>query len=139
MKLASSDPFVHPLINPNFLSTDFDKYTMREGIRAIRRFVGAKAFDNFTVEPIGLGQAPTDDEIDAYVREYSDTVFHPVGTSALSPANAKWGVVDPQLRLKGGEGVRVVDASVWPFLPSAHTQGPTYLIAERAASLIRGY
>jgi choline dehydrogenase len=57
----------------------------------------------------------------------------------MSPRDAAWGVVDPELKLKGAEGVRVVDASVWPFVPSGHTQGPVYLVAERAASIIRGY
>lgn len=112
---------------------------MREAVKAVRKFVAAKTWDDYIISPIGLGETPTDAEIDAYIREYSSTVYHPVGTSAMSPGNATWGVVDPQLRLKGVDGVRVVDASVWPFLPSAHTQGPTYLIAERAASIIRGY
>ncbi|KAJ3542294.1 hypothetical protein NMY22_g3567 [Coprinellus aureogranulatus] len=137
VKLSSSDPFDHPIIDPNYLSSEFDRYTIREGVKAVRRFAQAQAWNGFIVEPVDLGQDPTDEEIDAYIREFSNTVFHPVGTASISPENAKWGVVDAKLRLKGAVGVRVVDASVWPFLPSAHTQGPTYLIAERAASLIR--
>ncbi|KAJ3545659.1 hypothetical protein NMY22_g2348 [Coprinellus aureogranulatus] len=139
VKLSSSDPFDHPIIDPNYLSSEFDRYTIREGVKAVRRFAQAQAWNGFIIEPVDLGQDPTDEEIDAYIREFSNTVFHPVGTASISPENAKWGVVDAKLRLKGAVGVRVVDASVWPFLPSAHTQGPTYLIAERAASLIRGY
>ena len=112
---------------------------MREGVKSVRRFLSAKAWADYVVSPVNIATNPTDAEIDAYVRAFSSTVFHPVGTSAMSPAKARWGVVDPQLRVKGADGVRVVDASVWPFLPNAHTQAPTYLVAERAASLIRGY
>jgi choline dehydrogenase len=139
VKLASNNPFDHPLIDPNLLSSNFDKYAMREGVKSVRRFLSAKAWADYVVSPVNIAANPTDTEIDAYVRTFASTVFHPVGTSAMSPAKAGWGVVDPQLRVKGSDGVRVVDASVWPFLPNAHTQAPTYLVAERAASLIRGY
>lgn len=139
VKLASNDPFEHPLINPNLVSTEFDKYAMREGVKAVHRFLHAEAWADYVVSPVNIASNPTDAAIDDYVRAYSTTVYHPVGTSAMSSAEAGWGVVDPQLRVKGADGVRVVDASVWPFLPNAHTQAPTYLVAERAASLIRGY
>lgn len=137
--MASSDPLARPIINPNLLSTDFDKTAVRESVKAIRRFVGSQAFSDYVISPVNLGANPTDAEIDAYVQTFAGTVFHPVGTSAMSAADAAWGVVDPQLRVKGTDGLRVVDASVLPFLPNAHTQGPTYLVAERAATLIRGF
>ncbi|RXW19853.1 hypothetical protein EST38_g5995 [Candolleomyces aberdarensis] len=139
LKLASNNPFQAPLIDPNFLATDFDRYAMRESVRAVKRFAGANAWSDYVIEPVGDLAAQTDEAIDAYVRSISTTVFHPVGTASMSPRNAAWGVVDPELRLKGAEGVRIVDASVWPFVPNAHTQGPVYLVAERAASIIRGY
>ncbi|RXW12904.1 hypothetical protein EST38_g12951 [Candolleomyces aberdarensis] len=139
IKLASKDPFQAPLIDPNFLATDFDRYTMRESVRAIKRFAAANAWSDYIVEPVGNLAAQTDEGIDAYVRSVSSTILHPVGTASMSPRNAAWGVVDPELRLKGVEGVRIVDASVWPFAPNAHTQAPVYLVAERAASIIRGY
>ncbi|KAJ3520621.1 hypothetical protein NMY22_g12671 [Coprinellus aureogranulatus] len=139
VKLASSNPFDRPIINPNLVSSQFDKFALREAVKAVRRFFSAKAWADYIISPVNLASNPTDAAIDSYVRSFSSTVFHPVGTSAMSPANAGWGVVDPQLRLKGADGVRVVDASVWPFLPNAHTQAPTYLVAERAATLIRGY
>lgn len=139
VQLASNDPMDHPLIDPQYLSTEFDRYTLREAVKATKRLVAADAWKDYIVAPYGaLAVANTDEAIDAYVRAGSSTVFHPVGTASISPRNAQWGVVDGQLRLKGAHGVRVVDASVWPFVPNAHTQGPVYLIAERAADIIRG-
>ncbi|KAH6896383.1 hypothetical protein BKA70DRAFT_754273 [Coprinopsis sp. MPI-PUGE-AT-0042] len=134
--LASNSVFDAPLIDPKFVTTEFDKVCLREAVKATKRFMEAEAWNGYVNGPalVGLG-SDVDSEIDAYVRSESSTVFHPVGTASMSPANAKWGVVDPQLRVKGTHGLRVVDASVWPFVPNAHTQGPVYLVAERAATL----
>lgn len=63
--------------------------------------------------------------------------MHALGTAAMSPKNANYGVVDPDLRVKGAAGLRIVDASVLPKAPSAHTQAPVYIIAERASELIK--
>lgn len=139
VQLASNNFLDHPLIDPQYLSTEFDRYTLREAVKATKRFVAAKAWKDYIIAPFGpFANANTDEAIDEYVRAGSTTVFHAVGTASISPKNAQWGVVDAQLRLKGAHGVRVVDASVWPFVPNAHTQGPVYLIAERAADIIRG-
>ncbi|EAU88011.2 aryl-alcohol oxidase [Coprinopsis cinerea okayama7 len=138
VRLASADPFTAPIIDPKFLTTQFDIFALREAVRATKRFVTASVWNDYVISPWG-GLAQTSDEgIDAYVRQQSTTVYHPVGTAAISPRGANYGVVDPDLKLKGAEGVRIADASVWPFLPNAHTQGPVYLLAERAADLILG-
>ncbi|KAF5337359.1 hypothetical protein D9611_002938 [Ephemerocybe angulata] len=137
LKLASADPFQTPLINPQYLSTAFDKYTLREAVKAAKRFTSGPAWADYILAPYGdLASTNTDADIDAYARKYTSTIFHPVGTAAMSAKDAGWGVVDPDFRLKGADGVRIVDASVWPFVPNAHTQGPVYLLAERAASII---
>ncbi|KAH6888359.1 hypothetical protein BKA70DRAFT_1409386 [Coprinopsis sp. MPI-PUGE-AT-0042] len=135
VKLSSPNSFDAPLIDLKLVTTEFDKICLREAVKATKRFIAAKAWKDYVNGPALAGLASNvDSEIDAYVRAESSTVYHPVGTASMSPANAKWGVVDPQLRVKGVSGLRVVDASVWPFVPNAHTQGPVYLVAERAAT-----
>ncbi|KAF9536329.1 hypothetical protein CPC08DRAFT_652173, partial [Agrocybe pediades] len=81
--------------------------------------------------------ATTDAELEAFVRSTTSTLFHPVGTAAMSAKDAGYGVVDPDLRVKGVDGLRIVDASVLPFLPAAHTQAAVYVFAERASDLIK--
>ena len=151
--MNTTDPFDAPLINPNLLGTDVDLAIMRAAISAARAFVSTPAFVDYITGEFGaFAEAQTDDEINAYARDNADTVDHPVGTVALGTA------LDPDLCVKGTQGLRVVDASVFvsanlgfrstrrvahdrgspqPFIPSGHTQGPTYIVAERAASLVR--
>ncbi|KAF5355487.1 hypothetical protein D9758_006351 [Tetrapyrgos nigripes] len=131
----SSNPLDPPVINFNILSTDFDRFALREAFRSSARFLEASSWPDFIVAP--PTNATTDEEIDAFIRENAATIFHPVSTVAMSPKDASWGVVDPDLRVKGVKGLRVVDASVMPMIPAAHTQVPTYLISERAADLIK--
>ncbi|PPQ71985.1 hypothetical protein CVT26_007141 [Gymnopilus dilepis] len=139
VKLASSNPYDKPLIDPRYLTTDFDVFTMRSAVQAILRFTGAPAWSDYITGRYGstFQQATTDSTIDAYVRSLTTTIFHPFGTAAMTPANAKTGVVNPDLTVKGTSGLRIVDASVIPFVPSSHTQGPVYLLAERAADIIK--
>ncbi|KAF8665692.1 hypothetical protein AX16_000145 [Volvariella volvacea WC 439] len=138
VRIASRDPFTQPLINPNLISTEFDIVTLRESLKAVQRFTEATPWDDFIIEPYGDFATLTDDaSYDEYIRNNAAVVFHPCGTASMSPVGAQWGVVDPDLRVKGVAGLRVVDASVLPFVPSAHTQAPVYIIAERAADLIK--
>jgi choline dehydrogenase-like flavoprotein len=98
------------LIDLALLREDVDIAILREGIRAARRFVSAPAWSGYTLEE--LNPAQTDDELDFWARQTADTLYHPVSTAAMSPFNATWGVVDPDLRVKGVQGLRIVDASV---------------------------
>lgn len=117
MTLNSNNPFDPPLINPNFLSSDFDIFVMREAIRSARRFLTAPVWADYVISP--TNNATTDAELNEYIRGNTGSVFHPVGTSSMSPRGARYGVVDPDLRVKGVVGVRVVDASVLVrFLPT---------------------
>ncbi|KAI0058477.1 aryl-alcohol-oxidase from pleurotus Eryingii [Artomyces pyxidatus] len=135
--LASANPFDLPVVNPNLLNSDVDIAIMREAIRAARRFVAAPAWAGYVTGEYGaFGRAQTDAEIDAYARNGSRTIFHPVGTARMAPFGASYGVVNPDLTVKGTKGLRVVDASIFPFIPASHTQAPTYVVAERAAHLI---
>ena len=155
--MVSSNPFTAPSIDPAFLSTDFDIFTLKEAVKSVKRLVALHAWDGYIVGPTPpLVNTSTDAELEAYVRAGGLSVFHPTGTAAMSPKGAHWGVVDPDLKVKGVEGLRIVDGSVlvslspsiiWvgvclfdfvqPFSPNAHTQGPIYLVGERGADLIK--
>ncbi|KIM44803.1 GMC oxidoreductase [Hebeloma cylindrosporum] len=139
IKLRSSNPFDKPLIDPNYLTTEFDIFTMREGVKAVKRFAAAPAFSDYVVGPFGdsFSAATTDAATDDYVRGLTTTIFHPVGTASMSRSFSKHGVVNPDLTVKGVDGLRVVDASVFPFVPSCHPQGAVYLLAERASDIIK--
>ncbi|RPD62462.1 alcohol oxidase [Lentinus tigrinus ALCF2SS1-7] len=134
--LASPNPFDAPLINPNLLGTPTDLAIMRSAIRAARAFVAAPAWAGYILDEFGpSANAHTNAELDAYSRENADTIDHPVGSVAMGKGEK--GALEPDLRVKGTVGLRVVDASAFPFIISGHTQGPTYILAERAAALVR--
>ncbi|TDL15491.1 aryl-alcohol-oxidase from pleurotus Eryingii [Rickenella mellea] len=136
--LASADPFAQPNIDPNYMATDFDIKTHIEGVKMAQRFVAAKAWDGFILEPFGAyANATTDEKIEEYLRSTALTFSHILGGAEVSAKGASWGVVDPDLKVKGAEGLRVVDASIFPYLPSAHPMAATYLFAERASDLIK--
>ncbi|KAI0794391.1 hypothetical protein C8Q74DRAFT_1365854 [Fomes fomentarius] len=133
--INSSDPFAAPLIDPRLLSEDIDLYIVRQGIKAGQRFVAVKAWEGYFIR--SLVNLTTDEEIDEYIRQNTVSFFHPVATAAMSARNASWGVVDPGLLVKGVKGLRIVDASVVPRLPAAHTSAAVYGVAEKAADIIK--
>ncbi|GJE97014.1 aryl-alcohol oxidase-like protein [Phanerochaete sordida] len=136
--LQSSDPFTFPRIDPAFLTTDFDAFGMLSAIRAARRYISTEPWSGFVVAPYGdVSTAMTDDEIVAAVRKNIVTIWHPTRTARMAPTDADWGVVDPHLRVKGVQGLRVVDASVIPVIPAGHPIAAIYILAERAADLIK--
>ncbi|KAF7322082.1 Alcohol oxidase [Mycena kentingensis (nom. inval.)] len=137
--LASADPFAAPLIDLNLVGTQVDLVVMREAIRSALRFAASPAFEGYiSGPPMGLSSTtPTDAELDALIKANSVPIFHAAGTASVSPFGAKWGVLDPNLRVKGVEGLRVVDVSVLPYIVSAHTQAAAYLVGERGADMIK--
>lgn len=114
VKLNSNNPFEKALVDPGFLSAPFDLVIMREAIRSARRFLKAPVWSDYIIEPHGsLAPVGDDDEsLDAYIRDNAGTSAHPVGTSGMSAKNAAYGVVDPDLRVKGIRSLRIADASV---------------------------
>ncbi|KAJ7198569.1 alcohol oxidase [Mycena pura] len=137
--LSSADPLEPPLINPNLLSSEVDMFIMRYAIRSALRFAAARAWAGYVIgPPVGVNSTSTDDQLNEFIRQNSGAVFHPVGTASISPIGADFGVVDPDLRVKGLNGIRVVDLSVMPFVPAAHTQAAAYIIGERGADMIIG-
>ncbi|KAG6864689.1 hypothetical protein C0993_008650 [Termitomyces sp. T159_Od127] len=136
--LKSNNPFDAPVIDPGLLRTDFDKIVMREAVKGASRFVQSPAWTGYIVGPAGaLADALDDASIDSYVANNAGTLFHPVGTSSMTPKGARNGVTNPDLSVKKVTGLRIVDVSVLPFVPSAHTQAPAYAIGERASDLIK--
>ncbi|KAL0568661.1 hypothetical protein V5O48_013324 [Marasmius crinis-equi] len=133
--LNSSDPFDHPIIDLNLVNSDFDLFAFRDALRRIDRFMHSSSFDGFVIS--STINATTDEELDFYIKSQVRPAGHLVGTASMSAKGASWGVVDPNLRVKGVKGLRVVDASVLPLTPAAHTQVPVYMVAERAADLIK--
>ena len=135
--LASADPTAAPRIHQNFLATDYDWRTLRHAIRIVRDIAAQPSMSPFVGREIAPGEATgTDQEIDAYIRRSAITVHHPAGTCRMGVDAAS--VVDPQLRVRGADGLRVVDASVMPDLPGGNINAAVMMIAEKAADLIRG-
>ncbi|KUJ73611.1 GMC family oxidoreductase [Ruegeria profundi] len=134
--LTSSDPFAPPAIDPAFLSDDRDLETMIKGARMMRDIIQAPALEKYRhKEMFGTDTAQTDADWEGHIRDRADTIYHPVGTCKMGVDDMA--VVDPELRVHGIEGLRVVDASVMPTLVSGNTNAPTIMIAEKAADLIK--
>ncbi len=93
------------------MSSPFDLYAMRYGIRLARDFVGSPAWTDYIISQ--TNNATTDEELDVFIRNSTVAIYHPVGTASMSRKGASYGVVDPDLRVKGVEGLRIVDASVF--------------------------
>jgi choline dehydrogenase len=137
ISLRSADPLAHAVIEPNYLSAEADIRVLRAGIRISRDVVGQSAFDGLRGAEFMPGpDVKTDAELDAYIRQNSETLYHPVGTCKMG--QDELAVVDERLRVHGIEGLRVVDASIMPRLVSGNTNAPTIMIAEKASDMILG-
>jgi len=139
VRLRSADPGEHPIIQPNYLSTEEDRRVAADSIRVVRRVVSAPALQRFRpVEYLPGDSAPDDDA--ALIRAAGDigtTIFHPVGTAKMGLETDPRAVVDERLRVIGLAGLRVIDASVMPNITSGNTNSPTMMIAEKGADMIR--
>jgi len=134
----SPDPLDAPAIDPRYLTdpSGQDVRTLIHGLRLARRVLAQQPLASFVDEELlpGAG-ARSDDDLLAHLRARSQTLYNPVGTCRMG--TDPLAVVDPTLRVRGIDGLRVVDASVIPRLPSGHTNWPTVMVAERAADLVR--
>jgi choline dehydrogenase len=137
VSLRSSDPAAKPVIRHNHLSAATDLRTLRDAVKAARNVYATQPLKGMTADELLPGAAiQSDAEIDAYIRETANTMYHPVGTCRMGTDVAA--VVDAELRVNGVEGLRVVDASVMPTVPGGHTNAPTIMVAEKAADAILG-
>jgi choline dehydrogenase len=130
--IRSRDPREAPAIRYNYLATEQDRRVMVDGLKTVRRIVRAKPLSDYVAsEELPGTKVQTDDEWLAFVREYGETVFHPTSTCSIGP------VVDPALRVRGVERLRVVDASVMPAVPSGNINAAVIAVAEKGADLIK--
>jgi choline dehydrogenase-like flavoprotein len=112
--LNSSDPLAHPVIDPNYCSTEFDQQAMVQAMKDVSTVLGNEVFDGYIGAPYGpLANATTDPQLLASVKAHGVTIWHGAGTAKMSARAAAWGVVDPDLKVKGTRGLRVADASIF--------------------------
>jgi len=134
--IRSADPKAQPAIRFNFLADQIDCDAMTAGFRMMRNIVESPPMDPFRGDEYSPGkEVDSDDEILSWIRQNSETAYHPIGTCRMGPgANA---VVDDQLKVHGLAGLRVADASIFPTMPSGNTNAPSIMVGEKAADLIR--
>lgn len=136
VRLASKDPVAAPLIDPNFLGDRDDMDRLIRGFKAARTVLSQAALTRFGGrESKASASAQTDEEIERFIRDHADTVYHPVGSCRMG--NGPMDVVDAQLRVRGIEGLRVVDASIMPSIVAGNTNAPIIMIAEKASDMIK--
>jgi choline dehydrogenase-like flavoprotein len=138
VRLSNADPVSKPRITPNYLSTDEDRRIAADCLRVTRRLMAQAAMMRYRPEEFRPGPAISDSDADL-VRAAGDigtTIFHPVGTAKMGLASDPLAVTDERLRVRGIEGLRVIDASVMPTITSGNTNTPTIMIAEKGAGLV---
>ncbi len=135
LRLASADMRDAPLIDPRYLSAPEDMETLLRGVRLVHRILAAPSLAGLGAKPLYDDTGAENDEaLRAMIRRRADTIYHPVGTCRMGADEGA--VVDPALRARGVEGLRVADASIMPTLVSGNTQAPSAVIGEKAADLI---
>ncbi|ODN69468.1 Oxygen-dependent choline dehydrogenase [Methylobrevis pamukkalensis] len=139
VRLASADPAEAPRIFFNYMSHPDDRTEMRACVRLTREIFAQAAFDRWRGREIQPGaDVVTDEQIDAFVAQKVESAYHPSCTAKMGAKNDPMAVVDPQARVYGVEGLRVVDSSIMPSITTGNLNAPTIMLAEKAADHIRG-
>ena len=134
--IVSADPAAPPEIAPGYLSAEADRRTAAQAIRITREIVAQPALGQYRPEEVRPGpDLQSEEELERAASAIGTTIFHPAGTAAMGPSDTA--VVDPQLRVNGIRGLRVIDASVMPRITSGNTNAPVMMIAEKGAEMIR--
>jgi choline dehydrogenase-like flavoprotein len=138
IRLRSRDPSAKPVIAPNYLATYEDRHVAADAIRVTRRLMRQPAMQPYRPEEFLPGPAVGDDDasLAKAAGDIGTTIFHPVGTAKMGMASDPKAVVDERLRVRGLQGLRVIDASVMPTITSGNTNTPTIMIAEKAARMV---
>ncbi len=135
VKLASADPQQTPLINPNFLAEEHDVQTLLKGVRLSQKIMGQAPLKQYEKASLDNEHKMTDEQLIDHLRNNTDSVYHPIGTCKMG--DDEMAVVDRHLKVRGLQGLRVVDASIFPNLVGGNTNAPTVMVAERAADWIK--
>jgi choline dehydrogenase len=136
VRIKSRDAFEAPSMQPRYLAAETDRRYAVEALKFTRRLARTAALTPYLTEEYRPGaQVESDEDLLGFAREYAQTIFHPVGTCRMG--SDSMAVVDAQLRVRGVQGLRVVDASIMPTLVSGNTHAPVVMIAEKASDLIR--
>lgn len=139
VKLASTDPRAKMHIHQNFLAADNDKKVIRDGVRLVREIGAQKPMKDFIASEIAPGPGKNSDaDLDAHIRKVGATAHHPLGTCKMGVDSDPMAVVDLECRVRGIDGLRVVDAAVMPDLVGANINATVIMIAEKMADIIRG-
>ncbi|GGO73443.1 GMC family oxidoreductase [Bowmanella pacifica] len=138
VRLKTTDPAVSPLLDPRYLSHQDDRQAMLDGVKLARRILSQPVFDQYQPQEWLPGTAVQSDEaLLDFIKDKAETIYHPVGTCRMGNPQSPLTVVCPELKVRGVQGLRVVDASVMPTLIGGNTNAPTIMIAEKAAALIK--
>ncbi len=134
---ASPDPHDAPVISPNYLATEDDRQVMADGLRLVRRIVGQAPLARYRPEEFRPGaELTTEAQIREAAAQMCTTIFHPAGSAAMGPDGDPMAVLDARLRVRGVEGLRVIDTSAMPRVVSGNTNSPTIMMAEKGAAMI---
>ncbi|XP_061182214.1 L-sorbose 1-dehydrogenase-like [Saccostrea echinata] len=143
IRLRSSDPFDFPIIDPHYLENPDDVTCFIRGIRKLQDLVATKSFQSVEAKIVQIKHEDcrskdqdSDEHWECLVRHYALTNYHPTSTCTMGASNDKSAVVDPNLKVRGMAGLRVVDASIMPFVPASNTNAPVIMVAEKAADII---
>jgi choline dehydrogenase len=138
VRARSADPFAPPVIQPNYLTAESDRQVLLAGMKIARRLLMSKPLSTYyDREEFPGPQAQSDDDLMAAAKQRGTTTFHLMGTCRMAPETDPTAVVDDQLKVRGLDGLRVVDASIMPTMPSANLNASVLMIAEKAADMIR--
>jgi choline dehydrogenase-like flavoprotein len=137
MRIRSADPDAAPEINPNYLDTDEDRHVAADAIRITRRLMQQPALKPFAPDELVPGVKSEDEDLSRAAGDIGTTIFHPVGTARMGRADDPMAVVDRALVVRGVDRLRVIDASVMPWITSGNTNTPTIMIAAKGAAMVR--
>jgi choline dehydrogenase len=139
VRAKSSDPFAAPVIQPNYLAAESDRQVLLKGMKIARKLISSQPLQKYYEREEFPGSEKTsDEELMTAAKQRGTTTFHLMGTCRMAPDSDPTAVVDDQLRVRGMRGLRVVDASIMPTMPSANLTASVLMIAEKAADMIRG-
>ena len=137
VRINNADPFNHPVIQPNYLSTEHDRKVAVDAMKLTRKISAAAALAKYLPEEFMPGNSvQSDEDLAKAAGNIGTTIFHPVGTCKMGPATDPNAVVDARLRVHGVARLRVVDASIMPTITSGNTNSPTIMIAEQGSKFI---